>query len=83
MEINIDKGRPVEGNLDTYRVMRQNDPSLPFEIHVHFEGNSGHERLSEAGEPPMGPPPPALAHAVYKVTGKWMTTMPFDRVDLG
>jgi len=82
-EINIEKGRPVEGNLDTYRIMRQNDPSLPTEIHVHFEGNSGHERLSETGEPPMGPPPPALAHAVYKITGKWMTSMPFDRVDLG
>src|SRR5690606_33101825 len=63
-EINIDKGRVVEGNLDTYRIMRQNDAALPTEIHIHMEGNSGHERLSEAGEPPMGPPPPALAHAV-------------------
>jgi isoquinoline 1-oxidoreductase beta subunit len=82
-ELNIDKGRVVEGNLDTYRVMRQNDPSLPTEIHIHTEGNSGHERLSEIGEPPMGPPVPALAHAVYKVTGKWMTSLPFDKIDLG
>ena len=82
-ELNIEQGRVVEGNLDTYRVIRQNDPSLPTEIHVHFEGNTGHERLSESGEPPMGPPPPALAHAIYKITGKWMTTMPFDRIDLG
>ena len=81
-ELNIEKGHVVEGNLDTYRIMRQNDPSLPTEIHVHFEGNSGDVRLSEIGEPPMGPPPPALAHAVYKVTGKWMTSMPFDRINL-
>jgi isoquinoline 1-oxidoreductase beta subunit len=82
-ELNIDKGRVVEGNLDTYRIMRQNDQALPTEIHIHYEGNSGHERLSEAGEPPMGPPPPALAHAVFKLTGKWMNTMPFDKIDLG
>lgn len=82
-EVNIDNGRAVEGNLDTYRLARQNDATLPTEIHIHFEGNTGHERLSEAGEPPMGPPPPALAHAVFKLTGKWMNTMPFDRVDLG
>jgi isoquinoline 1-oxidoreductase beta subunit len=72
----------VEGNLDTYRLLRQNDPALPQEIHVHFEGMSGHERFSEAGEPPMGPPPPALAHAIFKLTGKWLRSHPFDRVSL-
>lgn len=81
-EINIANGAVVEGNLDTYRLMRQNDPSLPTEIHVHFEGLSGHERFAEIGEPPMGPPPPALAHAVAKLTGKWMLSHPFDKIDL-
>ncbi len=82
-ELHIDHGKVVEGNLDTYRVIRQNDPSLPEEIHVYFDGMSGVDRFSETGEPPMGPPPPALAHAVYKITGKWMTKMPFDQYDLG
>jgi isoquinoline 1-oxidoreductase beta subunit len=78
-EINIRQGRVVEGNLDAYRLIRQNDPAMPLEIHVHLEGMSGHERFSEAGEPPMGPPPAALAHAIYKVTGKWMRRHPFAR----
>ncbi|SFZ85300.1 isoquinoline 1-oxidoreductase, beta subunit [Devosia enhydra] len=81
-EINLNNGRVVEGNLDSYRLARQNDPSLPLEIHVHFEGLSNGERFSEAGEPPMGPPPPALAHAVYKLTGQWLNRMPFGRQNL-
>lgn len=82
-QLNIADGQVVEGNLDTYTVMRQNDPSLPTEIHVHFDGLSGHERHAEAGEPPMGPIPPAIAHAVFKLTGKWMRSHPFDKIDLG
>ncbi len=79
-ELNISDGKVVEGNLDTYRVIRQNDTVLPTEIHVHFEGLSGHERFSEIGEPPVGPPPAALAHAIFKLTGTWMRNMPFSKV---
>ena len=79
-ELNISDGKVVEGNLDTYRVMRQNDTTLPGVINVHFEGLSGHERFSEIGEPPVGPPPAALAHAVFKLTGTWMRQMPFSKI---
>lgn len=78
-EINIRNGAVVEGNLDNYRVLRQNDPLLPQEIHVHFGGNTGHERFSEVGEPPMGPPPAAFAHAYFRATGKWLTREPLIR----
>jgi isoquinoline 1-oxidoreductase beta subunit len=78
-ELNISRGRVVEGNLDNYRLIRQKDPAMPLEIHVHLEGMSGHERFSEAGEPPMGPPPAALAHAIFKVTGKWLRRHPFSK----
>jgi isoquinoline 1-oxidoreductase beta subunit len=78
-ELNVANGAIVEGNLDGYRVLRQADPLLPQEIHVHFGGNSGHERFSEAGEPPMGPPPPAFVHAYFRATGKWITRQPFLR----
>lgn len=80
-EINIDHGKVVEGNLDTYHVMRQTDGALPLEIHIHLDGMSQHERFSEVGEPPMGPPPAALAHAIYKITGNWVRKMPFSRQD--
>jgi isoquinoline 1-oxidoreductase beta subunit len=81
-EINIKDGAVVEGNYDHYRMYRQNDPALPEEIHVHFGGLSGHERFSEMGEPPMGPPPPALAHAIFRLTGTWMRSKPFNKYDL-
>ena len=76
-ELNVANGAIVEGNLDGYRAMRQADPLMPQEIHVHFGGNSGHDRFSEAGEPPMGPPPPAFVHAYFRATGKWITRKPF------
>jgi len=81
-ELNISGGMLVEDNYDHYKMLRQNDPALPWEIHVHFGGLSGHERFSEIGEPPMGPPPAALAHAIFNATGKWVRTQPFDRTDL-
>jgi isoquinoline 1-oxidoreductase beta subunit len=81
-EINIENGRVVEGNLDTYRLMRQIDPALPYEIHVHLEAMSGGKRFSEAGEPPMGPIPGALAHAIFKAGGKWLRSHPFDRLEM-
>ena len=81
-EITVKNGEVIQGNFDHYRTYRQNDPALPEEIHVHFGGMTGHERFSEIGEPPMGPPPPALAHAIYRVTGKWLRSAPFDKYDL-
>jgi len=81
-EINVADGHVVDGNLDSYRIMRQTDSVLPLEINVHFEGMSGHERFSEIGEPPVGAPAPALAHAVFKLTGKWMRQMPFSKISL-
>jgi isoquinoline 1-oxidoreductase beta subunit len=78
-ELNIANGTVVEGNLDNYRLLRQNDPLLPQEIHVHFGANTGKERFSEAGEPPMGPTPPALVHAYFRATKKWITRQPFRK----
>jgi CO/xanthine dehydrogenase Mo-binding subunit len=44
---------------------------------------SNHERFSEAGEPPMGPVPPALAAAIRKAGGAdWLRRHPFDRLAL-
>lgn len=81
-ELNIADGKIVDGNLDSYKVIRQTDGVLPLEINVWFEGMSGHERMSEIGEPPVGAPAPALAHAVYRATGTWMRSMPFSKIQL-
>lgn len=81
-ELNIADGHVVDGNLDSYKVIRQTDAVLPLEINVWFDGMSGHERFSEIGEPPVGAPAPALAHAVYRATGTWMRQMPFSKISL-
>ncbi len=79
-ELNVSDSKIVEGNLDTYRVLRQNDTILPGAINARFEWLSGHERFSEIGKPPVGPPPAALAHAVFKLTGTWVCQMPFSKI---
>jgi isoquinoline 1-oxidoreductase subunit beta len=78
-EISIADGRVVEGNFDTYPMLRIADAPR---IHVHFGGLSGADRYSEVGEPPVGPVAPAVANAIFAATGKRLRTMPFRKADL-
>ena len=78
-ELNIRDGRIVEGNFDTYPMLRLAD--IP-RVNVHFGGLSGHARFSEVGEPPVGPIGPAVANAIFQATGKRIRTMPFRKHDL-
>jgi isoquinoline 1-oxidoreductase beta subunit len=78
-ELNIENGRIVEGNFDTYPVLRMAE--IP-RLRVHFGGLTGAERTSEVGEPPVGPVGPAVANAIYAATGKRIRTMPFRKHDL-
>jgi len=78
-ELNIKNGRIVEGNYDEYPLVRMGD--MP-EIHVHFEGLTDHERYDEIGEPPIGPVGPALANAIFKITGKRLRTQPLRKHDM-
>lgn len=78
-KLNIDRGRIVEGNYDEYPMMRMGDTP---EIHIHFEALTDHERYDEIGEPPVGPVGPALASAIFEITGKRLRTQPFREHDL-
>ena len=78
-ELNIENGRIVEGNFDTYPMLRMAD--MP-RLRVHFGGLTGAERYSEVGEPPVGPVGPAVANAIFAATGKRIRTMPFRKHDL-
>jgi isoquinoline 1-oxidoreductase beta subunit len=78
-ELSIENGRIVEGNFDTYPVLRMAE--IP-RLRVHFGGLTGAERTSEVGEPPVGPVGPAVANAIYAATGKRIRTMPFRKHDL-
>lgn len=78
-ELNIANGRIVEGNFDQYPMIRMADAPR---VNVHLGGLTGHDRLSEVGEPPVGPVGPAIANAIYRATGKRIRSMPFRKHDL-
>lgn len=77
--LTIKDGRIVEGNFDQYPMLRMAD--MP-KINVHFGGLSGHERFAEVGEPPVGVIGPAVANAIFRVTGKRIRSTPFRKHDL-
>jgi isoquinoline 1-oxidoreductase beta subunit len=71
-EINIDGGRVRQSNFGDYRVLRF--PEAP-EIDVHFidRPNSGPGGIGEVGTPPIAP---AVANAVFALTGVSVTKLP-------
>lgn len=78
--LHIKDGRIVEGNYDQYPMVRMAD--IPKTIGVHFGGLSGHDRMGEIGEPPVGPIGPAIGNAIFRATGKRLRTTPFREHDL-
>jgi len=79
-ELNLKDGRIVEGNYDTYKMLRIGD--MPTKINVHFGGLTGHERFAEIGEPPVGTVGPAIGNAIFAATGIRVRSMPFRKLDL-
>ncbi|HEX4934278.1 MAG TPA: molybdopterin cofactor-binding domain-containing protein, partial [Gemmatimonadaceae bacterium] len=63
-EITLDKGRVVQGNFNNYRMLRMNE--MP-EIDVHLMPSR--EEPGGVGEPGVPPVAPAVANALYRLTG--------------
>ena len=78
-EMTVKDGRMVEGNFDTYPMLRMADAP---KMAVHFGGLSGLDRYSELGEPPIGPVGPAVGNAIFRATGKRVRNTPFRKHDL-
>lgn len=76
-EITLDKGRVMQSNFNDYQPLRYAE--MP-RVEVHFVAS--HEAPSGIGEPGLPPIAPAVANAVFKLTGKRMRRMPFDRETL-
>ena len=72
--VNIQDGAAVEGNFHQYPLLTMAETPL---IEVHFVENM--ERPGGVGEPPIPPPPAAVANAVFAATGVRVRKMPFPK----
>jgi isoquinoline 1-oxidoreductase beta subunit len=67
------EGRVVESNFHDYRILRLHE--MP-QVEVHIV--ESREKSGGAGEPGTPPVAPAVANAVFALTGKRLRTLPFQ-----
>lgn len=71
--ITLEKGRVMQASFDTYTPLRQAE--MP-QVEVHIVNSNEHPTgIGEPGTPPIAP---AVANAVFALTGKRLRRMPFD-----
>jgi isoquinoline 1-oxidoreductase subunit beta len=78
-EITIKDGRTVEGNFDQYEVVRMAD--YPPQINIRFL-KTDNKWISGVGEEACPQIAPAMAQAIFKITGKRIRSLPFGNQDL-
>ena len=80
-ELLVDKatGLPLNPNLLDYRPLSIKDAPLAEVVIVEKPKAYGTFGGHGLGEPPMGPPAPAIVNAVYNAVGVWITDMPLTR----
>jgi isoquinoline 1-oxidoreductase beta subunit len=72
--IDLDKGRVVQSNFNTYRILRIHE--MP-QIEVHIVPST--EKPTGVGEPGVPPVAPSVANAWAKLTGERVKELPFTR----
>jgi isoquinoline 1-oxidoreductase subunit beta len=77
-KITIKDGAAVQGNFDTYRMVRLADAP---KIDVHLVPSGG-DVWGGAGEPAVPPVAAAVANAIFAATGKRIRTLPIMDTDL-
>lgn len=75
--ITLDKGRVVQSNFHDYAPLRYSEMPL-VEVHI-VQSNLPPTGIGEPGTPPIAP---AVANALFKLTGKRLRRMPFDQETL-
>lgn len=76
-EVTVDKGRVVEGNFDTYQMVRLAD-APQIETYI-IEGGLPLGGVGEPGTPPIAP---AVTNAIFAATGKRIRDLPIRNHDL-
>ena len=76
-EITVEKGRAVQGNFDTYQVMRLAEMPKVETVLVPSGGFWG-----GVGEPTIAVAAPAVLNAIFAATGKRVRTLPLSHHDL-
>ena len=75
--ITLEKGRVVQSNFHDYKPLRFSEmPQVEVHIFASAEHPSG---IGEPGTPPIAP---AVANAIFTLTGKRLRRMPFDKESL-
>lgn len=70
-QINLDKGAVVESNFNDYPILKMADSP---EVDVHFIESGA--KMGGIGEPGLPPAAPALANALFALTGKRIRQLP-------
>ena len=78
-KITIKDGAAVQGNFDTFRMVRLAEAPR---IDVHLVPSGG-DVWGGAGEPGVPPLAPAVTNAIFAATGKRIRTLPIIDTDLG
>ncbi len=78
-EITVKDGCVGEGNFDEYQVARMAD--YPLQVNIRFL-KTDNKWISGVGEVAIPQIAPAIAQAVFKVTGKRIRSLPLGKEDL-
>ncbi len=78
-EITVKDGRVVEGNFDQFQIARMAD--YPPKVNIAFL-KSNNKWISGVGEEAIPQIAPAIAQAVFKITGKRIRSLPLGNHDL-